>query len=108
MKSIWIMLHTHEVVGSNPSRPTTESRVSNNQSLGPFLFATRSFLNLIIKRIHIGIVHLHRDDRPWVSTGSKHHVHQKPCHASIAIHIRVDVDKDKMSQYCANPRTYFF
>ena len=51
------MLHTHEVVGSNPSRPTTESRVSDNQSLEPFLFA-KEFAKkkaITVKKIRFGI-----------------------------------------------------
>ena len=46
MKSGWIMLHTHEVTGSNPVRPTSEIKASGESVPGAFFVCTAFFTHI--------------------------------------------------------------
>src|SRR5579864_8263403 len=47
---------------------------------------------------HVALSLGQRDHSPWVSARGRHAVHQEPCHATVAVHIGVDVHEDEMPE----------
>ena len=47
---------------------------------------------------HVRVPPFERHHCPRVSTSREHHVHEKPADTAVAIHIRMDIDEDKMPE----------
>src|SRR5690606_41922336 len=54
---------------------------------------------------HIGIAFFNRDDGPGPASGREHRVHEETSDAPVSVHVWMDIDKRKMSQY--NPHGRF-
>jgi hypothetical protein len=67
---------------------TEETRKWYDVILNASLFKSRHILSALADR----------DNGPWIPTRSQHHVHQEAPHASVAVHVGVNVDKEKVSK----------
>jgi hypothetical protein len=48
---------------------------------------------------YVGVAALHRHHGPWVATCGQHYIHEESANTAITIHIRVDINKDKMAEH---------
>ena len=57
---------------------------------------------------HVSVAIPNRYDRPRVSARCQHYVHQETPDAPVSVHVRMNVDEEKMPQHYAHRRVRFF
>ena len=56
---------------------------------------------------HIAVSPLQRDNRPGISSGREHHIHQEAPDAAVPVHVGVDIDEYKMAKHDSHGRLGF-
>src|ERR1035438_4642012 len=58
------------------------------------------------ERGHVRLAFRERNHRPGIACRRHHRVHEKPSHAPVAVHVRVDIDEDKMPERRPDSRMF--
>ena len=92
--------------------PTPSLRGLFNRPLDSLRDERRERLDVItdarrFQRLHVFRTVFNADDRPRISAGCHHEIHQEASHAAVPIHIRMDVHEYEVTEHdphCAKPQ----